>query len=156
MVYQDEQDIYFHPILFISLVWYVIQMFLNCTIQSYPTHKHNLTNTMAPISQSYSNYHPPINACTFIFIIMLNCKNDPIFIMMYCMLKNNFPPGLRNIRLGGFRLWDIFIIGYIFLVFDLVYQTYKIYYTYVSILVFSLCLWYYHISTKMRTFSAVE
>ena len=56
---------------------------------------------------------------------------------MYCMLKNNFPPDLRNIRLGGFRLWDIFIIGYICLVFNLVYQKFKSYYTYVSVLIFS-------------------
>ena len=57
----------------------------NCSLQSYPTHKHNLTPP-PPLSQSHSDYQPSLNSFTNIFIIRINCKNDLICLMMSCIV----------------------------------------------------------------------
>ena len=54
------------------------------SLQYYTTHKHHLNPP--PLSKSCSNYHPSLNTCTIRFLMIFNCKNDLICIMMSFIL----------------------------------------------------------------------
>ena len=51
-------------------------------LQSYPTQNRYLTNPLPPLSRSYSNYYSPLDVCTILFIVIPNCKNDLICLII--------------------------------------------------------------------------
>ena len=113
----------------------------------YPTHKNNLTTYLTPLSKPYSNYHPPLNKCTTIFTIISNCKIT-LSVLWWIACFASFHKSIREIRLGGFGLSDLFIFVHIGLVFDLAYKTCKNYCIYIFSLKILLTLLYYPVSTK--------
>ena len=66
-----------------TMVWHIFSnVIFNLPLKSYLTHKNHLTTPLLHLLKSYSNYHQPLNAYNNIFIIILDCKNDIICLIL--------------------------------------------------------------------------
>ena len=61
----------------------------------------SINSPMFPLWHSFSNYHSPLNACTTLFTIRINCKMI-LFYLQFIACFAYFPSKFRNNVLGGF------------------------------------------------------
>ena len=127
-------------------------------LQYYPTHKHHLTASwIFPLHNIHIKIFIHHSIHTLLYLLY-KVKLEKWYYLSFDVLHvlPLFPPSLREIRLEGFGFLEIFWIGYNVLVFELTYQRYKNFCTYIRIFIlifiaFVVLLYFYR-----NTYSSVK